>query len=190
MSRKPHKAQRSRTQPVYGPSEQTQASGQAPVKVAEATTADDTLFKEWKGEGAQAHPGRRMKKKSFGLERQKLAYPPRAGFHRHWANDVPGRLKDMEDRGYAKVQGNDGKPVTRIVGVRELGGGQNAYLMEIPEEWYHEDKAAMHAEIDAVDAAIARGAAPGGAEPGTEGRFIPEEHPIRMGTTAGRHGHE
>lgn len=161
-----------------------------PVEVEESMTADGDFgdFEEWSG--PEVHPGRRRKKKSFGLERQKLAYTPRPGFHRHWANDVPGRLQDLEERGYAFVKGDDGQPVSRTVGTREGGGGMTGFLMEIPEKWYQEDKAAMHAEIDGVEAAIRRGAPPGGVETGKGDFYEPEEHPIRMETSAGRYAEQ
>lgn len=88
------------------------------------------------------------KRTPFGSLQQKLAYPERPGFHRHWFNDVPGRITQALEAGYEHVKDDEGKPVMRVVGVAEQGGPLNAYIMEIPEEWYTEDMIAQE-QVDA-----------------------------------------
>ena len=75
-------------------------------------------------------------RKPFGAMEQKLYWPKRPGYHRHWFNDTPGRIDAALQAGYAHVTGRDEKPVCRVVGKREGGGGLMGYLMEIPEEWF------------------------------------------------------
>ena len=101
----------------------------------------------------QPRPQRRVRN-PFGGQTQKLAYPPREGYHRHWFNDTPGRIKQAESGGYTPVM-EEGKPVQRVVGPSD--GGMVAFLMEIPEEWYKEDIADAQARVDEIDAAIRRG---------------------------------
>jgi len=103
---------------------------------------------------AAAH---RRERKPFGTLGQKLAYPLREGYHRHWFNDSPGRIEMAKEAGYTNVQGKDGKPVTRVVGAAEGGGALHAFLMEIPEEWYKEDMGREQKRVDEIDAAIRDG---------------------------------
>jgi hypothetical protein len=160
--------------PVGRPRKDSEPKSTAPdpVAVAENLSADASLSEPT--DDAAATP-RRRKKKSFGLANQKLAYPPRAGYHRHWFNDTPGRISDAQERGYTFVLGPDKKPVSRTVGVREGGGGQTGVLMEIPQDWYDEDKAEMYAEIDDVEQGIISGQTPGGSAPGQDGRYVPSQ---------------
>jgi hypothetical protein len=100
----------------------------------------------------------------FGTMAQKLAAPRREGFHRHWFNDEPGgnRIQDALSAGYAHVNGDGGKPISRVVGVARGGGPLTAYLMETPQEWYAADMAAQEAEYGSRVAAIKEGHPPGG----------------------------
>ncbi len=83
-------------------------------------------------------------RKPFGGQEQKLTFPDRAGYHRHWFNDEPGRLMRAEEAGYQHVQDpRTNKPVATVVGIGRGGGAMTAYLMEIPEAWYREDMAAQ-----------------------------------------------
>ncbi|ACI52300.1 conserved hypothetical protein [Gluconacetobacter diazotrophicus PA1 5] len=112
---------------------------------------------------ADAPRGRRApSRRPFGLREQKLAYPEREGYHRHWFNDEPGRVARAQDAGYAQVMDESGKPVSRTVGVARGGGPQIAYLMEIPAEWYREDMAAQEAGHRELMAQIREGRVPGG----------------------------
>lgn len=97
---------------------------------------------------------RRSNRKPFGSLQQKLAYPEREGFHRHWFNDVPGRISQAEAAGYEHVKDKDGKNVSAVVGIAEAGGPLHSFLMEIPQEWYREDMAAQELENEERMAAI------------------------------------
>ncbi|ACI52206.1 conserved hypothetical protein [Gluconacetobacter diazotrophicus PA1 5] len=101
-------------------------------------------------------------RKPFGTHEQKLAYPNRDGYHRHWFNDEPGRIARAQEAGYTQVMDDSGKPVSMTVGVTRGGGPQIAYLMEIPEEWYREDMAAQDAEHRVIMDQIRNGQVPGG----------------------------
>jgi hypothetical protein len=104
---------------------------------------------------ADAGP-RKSARKPFGAMTLKLAYPERKGFHRHWFNETTGRIQRAQEAGYEHVIAN-GKPMQKVVGTAEGGGPLNAFLMEIPQEWYDEDMAAQQREIDDKEKAIKRG---------------------------------
>lgn len=114
----------------------------------------------------------RSARKPFGSMTLKLDYPQREGFHRHWFNDIPGRVSRALEAGYEHVKGNDGKNVSRTVGTAEGGGALTAYLMEIPEEWYREDMAKEQQIIDDKEAAMKRGVSGG---PESEGQYVPKQ---------------
>lgn len=114
---------------------------------------------------------RKRTRRPFGSHQQKLFYPPRAGYHRHWFNDSPGRIINAQEAGYEHVKDDTGKNVVRPVGVNDSGGALMAYLMEIPEEWYKEDMAANQKANDEIDNAIKRGNVAGTV--GEDGRYIP-----------------
>ena len=80
----------------------------------------------------------RPRKAGYGEAEQKLAWPEIPGFRLFWANDEPGRVADLLEKGYSHVE-KDGKPVSRVVGKGQMGGGLIAYLLKIPMEWYNED---------------------------------------------------
>lgn len=91
---------------------------------------------------------RRQLRRPFGARDQKLAYPVRPGYHRHWFNDDPGRIDRAAEAGYEHVKdGQSGKNVSTVVGTARGGGSLVAFLMEIPEEWYREDMAANEALV-------------------------------------------
>lgn len=120
-------------------------------------------------QSAEAAPGgvsagrrRASSRRPFGLREQKLAYPDREGFHRHWFNDEPGRIARAQDAGYTQVMDEAGKPVSMTVGVARGGGAQIAYLMEIPAEWYREDMAAQESGHRELMDQIREGRVPGG----------------------------
>lgn len=126
-------------------------------------------------------------RKPFGAQTQKLTYPPRPGFHRHWFNDVPGRIARALEAGYKHVQDREGKNVARIVGVAQTGGGQNAYLMEIPEQWWRQDQALKDKARDELDAKIRRGIIAGSA-PGQDGAYLPTNQSGTVGPDIKSHG--
>ncbi|WP_342626915.1 hypothetical protein AAC691_11045 [Nguyenibacter vanlangensis] len=111
---------------------------------------------------AVARGRRAPSRRPFGLREQKLAYPDREGYHRHWFNDEPGRIARAQDAGYAQVMDDSGKPVCMTVGVARGGGPLIAYLMEVPVEWYREDMAAQEAGHQDLMAQIREGRVPGG----------------------------
>lgn len=111
-------------------------------------------------------------RKPFGALEQKLAYPQREGFHRHWFNDHPGRIARAIEAGYDHVKGDDGKNVCRIVGTAEGGGALNAYLMEIPEEWWRADMAEQARQVDEKENTMRRGALE--TQEG-DGRYVPQQ---------------
>lgn len=114
-------------------------------------------------------PRPRTTRKPFGGMQQKLAYPDRPGFHRHWFNDVPGRISRAEEAGYEHVKNDEGKNVSAVVGVAEHGGPLHAYLMEIPEEWWKEDMDATQRTVDEKEAAMKRG------QSQTEKSYVPAQ---------------
>lgn len=99
----------------------------------------------------------RPARKPFGALLQRLAYPDRPNYHRHWFNDVAGRISRAQEAGYEHVKDHDGKNVSKVVGTAEGGAPLHAYLMEIPEEWYREDIAAQQKEVDEKESSIRRG---------------------------------
>lgn len=121
----------------------------------------------------------RKTRKPFGSRSQKLAYEAREGFHRHWFNDVPGRIMDAHDAGYEHVKDKEGKNVSRPVGVNDAGNVMMAFLMETPEEFYKEDMAAQQSRADETDRAVRRGELEGA--PGKDGRYVPSQG-IKIGT--------
>lgn len=122
---------------------------------------------------SEPKPLRRMTKEQrrpFGAQVQKLAYPTREGFHRHWFNDEPGRIDTALAAGYTHVEDKEGKKVQRVVGVNSAGGSLTAYLMETPEEWYQEDMRDQQKLVDERDEAIRKGSIAGA--PGEDGRYV------------------
>jgi len=105
-------------------------------------------------------------RKPFGTWDQKLTYPSREGFHRHWFNDEPGRIIRARDAGYEQVHDEDGRPVSTVVGIGRGGQPLVAFLMEVPEEYYREDMAAQEMVVHDLMTQIGRGehAKPGGTD--------------------------
>ena len=99
----------------------------------------------------------RENRKPFGSTDQKLAWPPRPGYHQHWFNDDPGRVFAAKEAGYEHVQDHAGRPVSRVVGTAAGGGPLLGYLMEISLEWYQEDMARQQRLVDDKMNAIKRG---------------------------------
>ncbi len=90
----------------------------------------------------------RQKRKPFGAQMQKLAYPQRSGYKRHWFNDVGGRVQEYMDGGWTQVIDPKGKPVSRTVGTSRDNSPLRAVLLEIPSLFWE--------EVEAERAAIAR----------------------------------
>ncbi len=105
-----------------------------------------------------ARPTRKRKRGKLGM-RDVLTAPKIPGYVTRFVNDVKGRVKQLEDRDWevviagkeGSIQVGDpkagkesqvGTPVRTAV-----GGGVEAVLMKIPEEYFEEDKEAKAAEI-------------------------------------------
>jgi hypothetical protein len=99
--------------------------------------------------------GPEFRRQAFGSRALKLSAPKRAGFHRHWFNDKPGRVATALAAGY-KIVHENGKPIERVVGTTARGEGQTAFLMEIPEQWHRENLQASQQAADEVEATIRR----------------------------------
>jgi hypothetical protein len=106
---------------------------------------------------AGAPPLPQRVRKPFGTQEQKLTWPNKPGFHRHWFNDEPGRLMRAQQAGYDHVKDEAGKPVATVVGVARGGHALTAYLMEIPLQWYQEDMAAQDGVVHELMGQIGRG---------------------------------
>lgn len=89
-------------------------------------------------------------RKPLGAFQQKLALDKRPGYHRHWFNDIAGRIDEAQANGWVHVLGKDSKPLKRIVDRRTDGAGLQAYAMELPLEFWEEDMAARHEAASAV----------------------------------------
>jgi hypothetical protein len=96
----------------------------------------------------------------------RLVATKRPGFVSRWVNDIEDRITIFLAAGYTFVTDpNADKSVnlaqdpsslsSRIS--RSVGGGTQAYLMEIPEEYYKEDQLAKQKEVDEIDAQIKEG---------------------------------
>lgn len=120
-------------------------------EIGPGLTADGILA------GAEGMPRPHRKRRPFGSMEQKLQWPDREGYHRHWFNDDPGRLIRADEAGYTKVHDEDGKPVQCVVGTARGGGPLIAYLHETPQEWFDEDMAAQEAVVMELKRQIERG---------------------------------
>lgn len=100
----------------------------------------------------------RSTRKPFGSQTQKLAFPQREGFHRHWFNDTPGRIDSAKEAGYVHVKDPvTGQNVQRVVGTTAQGTALMAFIMEIPKEWWDEDMAVYAKAADEKEESIRRG---------------------------------
>ncbi len=113
-------------------------------------------------------------RKPLGAYSQKLALEKRPGYHRHWFNDIAGRVEEAAANGWAHVKGKDGKPISRCVGSGRDKGALYAFAMELPEVFWLEDQAARHQvatdKVDALKRSPVR-AEPGTAKPSDKGKF-------------------
>lgn len=149
-----------------------QAREETPVAVDTqgGNTADAELF-----DAAEINEDNRV---PFGSFTQRLAYPERPGYHRHWFNDSPGRIMRALMAGYKHVQDHDGKNVERPVGTAIGGGALRGFLMEIPDDWWVKDMALTQKNVDRIDRDIRRGEVEG--KVGKDGRYIPRQRPIKI----------
>jgi hypothetical protein len=109
------------------------------IEEARIANAGRTLLQD---DAGAARRVTRETRKPFGSMSQKLYWPKREGFYRHWFNDLPGRIEQALQAGYTHVTDPSTKqPVSRVVGKNDRGEGFRGYLMEIPEDWWREDMA-------------------------------------------------
>lgn len=116
----------------------------------------------------------RETRRGFGESQQPMAYAERPGFHRHWFNDVPGRLLEARRAGYTQVMGPDGSPVVLVA---DKTTGMLTYLHEIPIPWYKDDLKKGQDAADQMDASI-RDA---GNALGPDGKPVPGDTSNRYG---------
>lgn len=119
------------------------ALAQPALPVSEGLTADHALAPDaapQEGETLeQAIERIRGLRTPFGSQSLKLAMPTRPGYHRHWFNDVAGRIDEATTSGWANVKDlKTGQPLKRTVGSGRDGGALVAYAMEIPEVFWQE----------------------------------------------------
>jgi hypothetical protein len=111
----------------------------------------------------------------FGSLHQKLALPARPGYHRHWFNDVGGRIDEAKASGWAHVKNErDGSPLKRSVGTGRDSNVLYAYAMELPLVFWQEEMDARHDEaksrVDAIKKKVAV-AQPGQSQASDQGKF-------------------
>lgn len=129
----------------------------------------------------------RQFRKPLGAYSQKLALQARAEYHRHWFNDVAGRIQEAEANGWAFVRDSDGHPISRCVGTGRDKGAMYAFAMELPLVFWQEDMDARHeaasAKLEALKATPFR-TRPGGSEKSDKGKFYDpsesEEGPLQI----------
>lgn len=126
----------------------------------------------------------RAQRKPFGAFTQKLAYPARPGYHRHWFSDEPGRVDEAVSNGWAHVNDKDSKPVKRVVGRGRDGGAMYGFLMELPKVFWDEDMQAKNdaaqARVDEIKKSPFR-AKPGQAQKSDQDKFYSaREEPVQM----------
>jgi len=114
-------------------------------------------------------------RQEWGQFLQKLALPVRPGYHRHWFNDVAGRIEEAKASGWAHVKNpRDGTPHKRAVGTGRDNNVLNAYAMEIPEVFWQQEMDARHAiaseKVEGIKKKIAA-AKPGEAKSSDQGKF-------------------
>ena len=109
----------------------------------------------------------------LGIKQSNLIASARAGYQRRWVNDTPGRLQQAIEGGYEHVSQDPtaksqdlGVKTSRIVGTKEDGTAMQAFLMEIPADWYEEDQKAKQKPLDEFEQALK-------GKPAIEGAYIP-----------------
>jgi hypothetical protein len=108
-------------------------------------------------------PKKKRKRVPIGT-RNVLKFSKRPGYVRRVVNDVDDRIQRFKDAGYEIVHGDEtgGDPIAGAASKmgsavnKPVGGGVTGVLMEIPEEYYHEDQAAKQAEIDKIESGMRR----------------------------------
>ena len=93
-----------------------------------------------------------------------LTAPKKSGFVRRFVNDKGDRVQRFKEAGYSIVEENIQVGDPKIGKASQLGGsvdvqvgsGQRAILMEIPEKYYNEDKKIAQNKITKVENEIRR----------------------------------
>lgn len=99
--------------------------------------------------------------------RRLLDAKKKEGFHRRWVNEEIGAVEAYEEAGYTLVreEGADtsdkraqeasqmGSVTRRVINKDPNASTKTAVLMEIPMEYYLEDKAEIHRELDEAEMA-------------------------------------
>ena len=151
----------------------------SPGLTGDASIAPDSAPRE--GETVEQAIARiRAIRQPFGAFTLKLALPVRSGYHRHWFNDVAGRIDEAQASGWSHIMNpRDGKPLNRVVGTGRDNGVLKAYAMELPEVFWQEEMDAKHKAAQEKIDAIKKNpfqAAPGQAKASDKGKFYdPEE---------------
>ena len=124
----------------------------------------------------------RRKRVGVGIPRLKLSYNSQeADYVYRWVNDKDNRIENFQEGGYEFVgkgpeqEGTDvGTRISKVVMTNDDGSPRKAYLMRIKKEWYDEDQAEKHKQLDIVEKQLQGGTDSQG-QPGKDGRFIPTE---------------
>ena len=96
--------------------------------------------------------------------RNVLTAPKKPGFVRRYVNDKRDRIQQFKDAGYSIVEEDVQVGDPKIGKASQLGsnvetqvgGGQRAVLMEIPEEYYVEDQKRVQSKITQTEKEIQR----------------------------------
>ena len=116
-------------------------------------------------ETCNKHVNKEQSRKRIPLgTRNVLTAPKKNGFVRRFVNDTGDRIDTFKAAGWNVVDnvsqvGDEKIGRALMMGSSanpHVGGGQRAVLMEIPEEYYLEDKARAQAEITQVENEIRR----------------------------------
>lgn len=135
--------------------------GRPPSAPAQSETVTADAQPE-KAQETAPEEGKRRRRSNVGGFNMKLAVPERPGYHRHWFNDVPGRLAMAHELAYDFVEDKALKSdspdtrVRRFVGTID-GNPLYAYLMETPLVEYERGQREKVEETREVDKAIAAG---------------------------------
>lgn len=149
------------------------------IEVDKDLTADHALAPDAEPQGdetiEQAIARIRAVRTPFGSMSQKLALPQRSGYHRHWFNDVAGRIDEAKASGWSHVKNEkDGTPLKRVVGTGRDNSPLLAYAMELPEVFWQEEMDARHAVATAKMDSIKKNpfaSKPGQAQASDKGKF-------------------
>jgi hypothetical protein len=167
----------------------------AKTRVIDAIQAESSSFqtpdpeKDPKGYAAYVE-SLRKNRVPYGATAQKLAYPSRSGYKRHWFNDIGGRVQDHMERGWTVVNDPKGRPVIRTVGSARDNSPLKAHLMEIPSVFWEEIEAERNAlaksRVDDIRRSPIRAEA-GAAKASDKDKFYsPREEIVSMKDTLSR----